>query len=685
MNSNPQSVENQPQPESKSLPDTLIQQLALLEVAVPVSNVNEPNFVAEPLFLTNLILLATTAVYTFCYEGDITLEAFRSWAGQNWTRSKGIKIKETRKIAPFAFLTVVESEKKRDEALSIEIASIRTSTAAHFTWTLECENQSFKPAEVPTWLKFSGIPSWLKESVPGILKSTCPVLRLPLATKDLSNLVVVGGGKVGPSLDKAGTQEWGILMGKVHYFKVAILFLNKPGVKEPLKSSWDASIASSSNNGLQLFIEAWSVLRMKIKTLQYAELAKLLELDQMRVELEQLSVNPQMSAGQQTRVLELSEQVSRLQAWQEHRWRTWSRERYLTSGDTNSPFFLKRFKTRRRKNRINVLVSDQGHRVTSENGIRSQNRSVQGNVLLFCFLHEALKRERKSASVLMLNFAKAFDSLRHDFIFEGLKALGFSPFFVQLIRSITEGGFARVVVNSRLTPEFPIDKGVRQGCPLAPLLYVLITSSLIHHVDWGVAAGWLKRVTTRSCPSDIPVVSAFADDTAFFLQTDEGSFNQLFLLLNIFSQIAGCGINWRKTKYMVVGRFLLQSMLPYSLALLKFQQKDLHALERLLAVFLWGSAENGKTKTTLVAWKRLALPVDFGGAGVWCIRAFQKANITKLIFNKMEDLDSLWTPVFWSLFSRDTRQADRVLLLQGDILVIHSSHFGLLFLLFVGS
>ncbi|KAL3678260.1 hypothetical protein R1sor_021216 [Riccia sorocarpa] len=184
----------------------------------------------------------------------------------------------------------------------------------------------------------------------------------------------------------------------------------------------------------------------------------------------------------------------------------------------------------------------------------------------------------------------------------------------------------------------------------------------------------------RSCSSDIPVVSAFANDTAFFLHTDESTFNQFFVLLNIFSQVAGCGINWRKTKYMVLGRFqphplwlvgfpilplgktqgtrylgvfvankmrpadvwefvatkvrkksqgfankfllfeakvvvlryLLQSMLPYSLALIKFRQKDLHSLERLLAVFLWGSAENGKAKASLVTWERLALPVDFG-------------------------------------------------------------------------
>ncbi|KAL2653198.1 hypothetical protein R1flu_021326 [Riccia fluitans] len=74
-------------------------------------------------------------------------------------------------------------------------------------------------------------------------------------------------------------------------------------------------------------------------------------------------------------------------------------------------------------------------------------RSLQNNVLEFALLHEAFKRERRSASFLLLDFAKAFDSLRHDFVLKGIAALGFSGSFVRIISSLLEGGFARVIFN----------------------------------------------------------------------------------------------------------------------------------------------------------------------------------------------------------------------------------------------
>ncbi|KAL3692639.1 hypothetical protein R1sor_006290 [Riccia sorocarpa] len=69
----------------------------------------------------------------------------------------------------------------------------------------------------------------------------------------------------------------------------------------------------------------------------------------------------------------------------------------------------------------------------------TSRRYVHQNVLAFSFVHEALKRERRLASFLMVDFAKAFDSLRHDYILRSLQTLGFSAFFVTLISSLLQG------------------------------------------------------------------------------------------------------------------------------------------------------------------------------------------------------------------------------------------------------
>ncbi|KAL3684310.1 hypothetical protein R1sor_002332 [Riccia sorocarpa] len=174
-------------PDVRQLPDLLIEQLSRLEVAIPCEECTEANYTADASFVKKLVQLATTGIYTYFYERDVSLNAFKGWVGHHWIRAKGIKVKDIRKVSQFAFVAVFYMQKERNEALETEIASIRSSIAAHFTWTPECENQSFKPNEVPTWIWLKGITSWLKNSVAGIFQSIGPVLRLPVTTKELTS------------------------------------------------------------------------------------------------------------------------------------------------------------------------------------------------------------------------------------------------------------------------------------------------------------------------------------------------------------------------------------------------------------------------------------------------------------------------------------------------------------------
>ncbi|KAL3693537.1 hypothetical protein R1sor_007188 [Riccia sorocarpa] len=99
----------------------------------------------------------------------------------------------------------------------------------------------------------------------------------------------------------------------------------------------------------------------------------------------------------------------------------------------------------------------------------------------------------------------------------------------------------------------------------------------------------------------------------------------------------------------VILRYLLQSMLPFSLALTRMRQQDFQKLERLLAVFLWGSAEDGRAKVAQAAWRRVALPLDLGGAGVWSLHLFQKALMAKLVLNSIDVPSSLWSSILWGI------------------------------------
>jgi hypothetical protein len=71
---------------------------------------------------------------------------------------------------------------------------------------------------------------------------------------------------------------------------------------------------------------------------------------------------------------------------------------------------------------------------------------------------------------LKLDFSKAYDIVDWSFMFEALVAFGFPREFVLMIKILFQDVGARVKVNGVLSESFTINRGVRQGCPVAPYL-----------------------------------------------------------------------------------------------------------------------------------------------------------------------------------------------------------------------
>ena len=84
----------------------------------------------------------------------------------------------------------------------------------------------------------------------------------------------------------------------------------------------------------------------------------------------------------------------------------------------------------------------------------------------------------QSRCILLLDFRKAYDTVDRNFLLETLRLFGFDERFVDLMRRIHSGTSARFVVNGCQSRELPVSSGIRQGCPLAPLLFLLVVEVL---------------------------------------------------------------------------------------------------------------------------------------------------------------------------------------------------------------
>ena len=185
-------------------------------------------------------------------------------------------------------------------------------------------------------------------------------------------------------------------------------------------------------------------------------------------------------------------------------------------------------------------------------------RSIQENLHLIREVLEGIKDDTEAA-LISLDQSKAFDRVDHRFLATVLETAGFKPEFQRWISMMYHNPQAVVQVNGRRSRVFAVERSVRQGCTLSPLLYVLEFEPLLRRLRDEETSPTLRGIPFVGCIA--ARVSAFADDITVFVshRLDIEAVKEAVVE---YERIAGAKVYFDKSEGLRLGAWTGSNTLP---------------------------------------------------------------------------------------------------------------------------
>ena len=193
--------------------------------------------------------------------------------------------------------------------------------------------------------------------------------------------------------------------------------------------------------------------------------------------------------------------------------------------------------------RLRKVISSLIH--TDQSGFVNK-RNISFTLRTVLDILELADRDKIDGILMLIDFEKAFNTVNHNFTISVLNKFNFGLSFVNWVKTFYNHVTSCVMNNQTTSKYFEIKRGVRQGDPLSPYLFILVTEILAinireHNEIKGIRIGNNEIKLTQ-----------YADDTTAIIQ-DQNSAKLFLEITKDFSKCSGLKINFDKTEGLWIG------------------------------------------------------------------------------------------------------------------------------------
>jgi hypothetical protein len=219
---------------------------------------------------------------------------------------------------------------------------------------------------------------------------------------------------------------------------------------------------------------------------------------------------------------------------------------------------------------------------------------------------------RYSWVICKLDIEKAYDHVNWGFLLYLLRRCGFGEKWISWISFCISSARFSVLVNGTPAGFFSSSRGLRQGDPLSPLLFVIVMEALSKMLSIAVDRGLLSGFSVGSRPSEAVLIShlLFADDTLVFCGAIPEHLRYLRVLFFCFEAVSGLKVNLAKSELVPVGNVDnvegLADIMGCGVSSLPMKYLGLPLGASFKAKSIWNEVVE-KIERRLAGWKRMYL------------------------------------------------------------------------------